>query len=145
VPENRRSREPVFVDRTGRRRRLIALAGSTGGLLLTVAVLALVAGFTGVGPASVPGWPESAAGKVGEATATPEPARRTAGPRPRTDDSSADAVPTGGATTPGLEATSTPLPLATPTAATPSTSPAPTKGRGHKPTQTPGPRTSRTS
>ncbi|MFI7546959.1 hypothetical protein [Actinoplanes sp. NPDC049599] len=52
--------DPVFLDRTGRRRRLFVAVGSVGGLLLAVAALALVAGFTGAGPGSVPGWPGGA-------------------------------------------------------------------------------------
>jgi hypothetical protein len=49
--------DPVFLDRTGRRRRLFVAAGSVGGLVLLIAAVALVAGFTGTGPGSVPGWP----------------------------------------------------------------------------------------
>jgi alpha-beta hydrolase superfamily lysophospholipase len=49
--------DPVFLDRTGRRRRLFVAAGSAGGLLLLLAVVALIAGFTAAGPGSVPGFP----------------------------------------------------------------------------------------
>lgn len=52
--------DPVFLDRTGRRRRLFVAAGSVGGLVLLIAAVALVAGFTGTGPGSVPGWPGGA-------------------------------------------------------------------------------------
>jgi hypothetical protein len=52
--------DPVFLDRSGRRRRWFVAAGTAGGLLLSTAALALVAGFTGAGPGSVPGWPGGA-------------------------------------------------------------------------------------
>jgi hypothetical protein len=42
--------DPVFLVRTGRRRRLFVAAGSAGGLLLLVAVVALPAGFTRCSP-----------------------------------------------------------------------------------------------
>lgn len=51
--------EPVFVDRSGRRRRLIVAAGAGGTLALLIAAGALLAGFTGTSPGAVPGWPTS--------------------------------------------------------------------------------------
>jgi hypothetical protein len=48
--------EPVFVDRTGRRRGLVA-AGAAATLVLTLMLLALVAGFTGIAAPTMPGWP----------------------------------------------------------------------------------------
>ncbi len=79
--------DPVFLDPTGKRRRLFVAAGSAGGLLLLVAVVALIAGFTGSGPGSVPGWPDSgkelrisrldSAVSVQSATTAPEPAATT--------------------------------------------------------------------
>ncbi|MEV6602157.1 hypothetical protein AB0M36_35705 [Actinoplanes sp. NPDC051346] len=78
--------EPVFVDRSGRRRRVVALAGSAGALVLVLAVLALVAGFTGVAPATLPGWAESGTERLRGDT-TPPPAAPSptpsAGLRPR--------------------------------------------------------------
>jgi hypothetical protein len=148
VGEKRRGGEPVFVDRTGRRRRVIAFAGSIGGLLVTVAVLALVAGFTGVGPASVPGWPESAAGDVRGVRTTPEPSgtRRSADPRPQAAERTAEPTPTGSPAGVIPETTPTPAPSTTEASPTPSAVPTTTtiKGHGHKPTHTPGPRASRT-
>jgi hypothetical protein len=150
VPENRRSREPVFVDRTGRRRRLIALAGSAGGLVLTVALFALVVGFTGAGPVSIPGWPDSAGAVIGEpATRPPSDARRPTTPRPQDAERTAEPSPIrpGADVSPSATVTPTPSPTAS---ATPSASPSPTKGRASRPThtsdptQTPGPRVSRT-
>jgi len=49
--------EPEFLDRTGRRRRLFLAAGAAGGLLLFLLLVALVAGFTGAAPGSLPGFP----------------------------------------------------------------------------------------
>jgi hypothetical protein len=57
VSESTAPADPVFVDRTGRRRRVLAAAGVIGGLALILAALALVAGLTGAGAAAVPGWP----------------------------------------------------------------------------------------
>ena len=52
---------PVFVDRTGRRRRPIVAAGVLVGVaLLTSLVLLLLGLFTG-SPVTVPGWPDGAA------------------------------------------------------------------------------------
>src|SRR4051794_24965477 len=101
LPQIRRGGEPVFVDRTGRRRRLIAVAGSTGGLLLTVALVALVMGLTGVGPVAVPEWPDSAAGQVRKARPTPRPSREPRSattPRPRTAERTAARGTPGGTT-----------------------------------------------
>jgi len=55
--------DPVFVDRSGRRRRLILIAGAAGTVTLLAAIAALLAGFTGAGPVSVPGWPGTDAGR----------------------------------------------------------------------------------
>lgn len=66
--------EPVFVDRTGRRRRVGALAGSAGALVLLLAALALVAGFTGTGPGSLPGWAGSGTEQLHDEKARPVPA-----------------------------------------------------------------------
>jgi hypothetical protein len=151
VPENRRNREPVFVDRTGRRRRLIALAGSAGGLVLTVALLAVAVAFTGAGPVSLPRWPESAAGAVigDPATRPPSDARRSTAPRQQDAERTAEPAPVRPADAARASATAAPAP--SPTASgTPSASPSSTRGRGSRPThtsaptQTPGPRVSRT-
>jgi hypothetical protein len=70
------STKPVFVDRAGRRRRLIVAAGAAGGVMLALALLALLAGFTGAGPRYLP-WlpgPDTAqARNAAAAAATPEP------------------------------------------------------------------------
>jgi hypothetical protein len=132
----------VFVDRTGRRRRLIALAGSAGGLMLTLILLALVAGFTGVGPASVPGWPDAAAGAPG-ARAKPSPSRTAPSARPRP----LTAEPPIAEQTPAGDSSGSAAPDVTPTSSatvTPSGSVTPTpKNNGRRPTHTPNPRSSK--
>ena len=64
----RQSPDPVFVDRTGRRRRLFAATGAAGGVLLAIASLALVAGLTGAGDSSLPALPEATVTKTHAAT-----------------------------------------------------------------------------
>ena len=74
---------PVFVDRTGRRRRWFALFGAAGGGLLSVATVVLVAGFLGAGGA-LPGLPGSEQGGGAAAASAPvagadlSPSRRPA-------------------------------------------------------------------
>jgi hypothetical protein len=68
-----RTPEPVFVDRTGRRRRLLAVTGAAGGLVLALAALMLVAGFTGIGEGNLPALPAPAASKVPRAVTTTKP------------------------------------------------------------------------
>ncbi|WP_173079635.1 hypothetical protein [Phytohabitans rumicis] len=65
--------DPVFVDGTGRRRRLFALAGAAAGVLLALAALVLVAGFTGTGPGHLPTLPLPAGGDAREAVSPPRP------------------------------------------------------------------------
>ncbi|TMM34791.1 MAG: hypothetical protein E6F99_21415 [Actinobacteria bacterium] len=48
---------PVFVDRSGIRRRWFVILGVAGAGALTLAVLVLVAGFFGAGPGRLPGLP----------------------------------------------------------------------------------------
>jgi hypothetical protein len=74
--------EPVFVDRTGRRRRLFAVAGAAGGLLLALVSLMLVAGFTGVGAGNLPTLPGPAVSKVPRSVSTAQPSAAIRPPRP---------------------------------------------------------------
>lgn len=106
--------DPVFVDRTGRRRRLVAIAASAAGLVLVLVALAMFVGFTGVGAGRLPGLP----GAV-DPVATVAPA------------------PGGSATAQPLE--HTPWPSVTRAAASPTNSAgSPTRSpNGHRPTQTP--------
>lgn len=75
--------KPVFVDRTGQRRRLVRVAGAAAGLALALASLLLVAGFTGAGPGHLPLLPQPAGGapaaprSPAAATPAPAPARAT--------------------------------------------------------------------
>ena len=131
--------DPVFVDRSGRRRRLVTLTGTAGGLLLAAAVLALLAGFTGAGPVALPGWDD--------ATTTSRPAPGAA--RPSTRPAHVP-VPTGrpraarpapSAAAPSATAPSSSAPEPTATSVSPT---APGKGRGKSqrrvPTHTPSAR-----
>ena len=132
-PRDRRRRpavdasSPVFLDRTGRRRRLMVTVGAVlaAGLLASVAVL-LAGLFTG-GPMPLPGWPEPdrpggagmGVGRLG-APATSAPVR----PVDRRE------------TTPSSTRT-----LAPPTrSATPSASPADRPGRSDERRASPNPR-----
>jgi hypothetical protein len=116
---HRRGGEPVFVDATGRRRRLFVVLGVSGGLVLLLVALAVVAGFTGAGPGGLPGWPGSDAGRVQGATAAPS-ANRPTGPSTRPSTSAAATSP-GAAPTVTLPAGAGTTPTAAPTitAATP--------------------------
>lgn len=118
--------DPVFVDRSGRRRRLILIAGTAGTLVLLAAIVALLAGFTGAGPAVVPGWPGADAGR-------PAPNARVAGTRssPPPPVATASARPSPQATVAAPPSSSAPAPA--PSAGT-STRP---KGRAHSPSAHP--------
>lgn len=66
--------QPVFVDRTGRRRRLTVLAGVGAGTALLVSLVVIVAGlFTG-SPTVVPAWPDSDGAR--KATSRPQVVQR---------------------------------------------------------------------
>jgi hypothetical protein len=120
IPEGGRDLvQPVFLDRTGRRRRVTVLVGSTiaAGLLVSLALIAMGL-FTGT-PVLVPGWSGNDTNGHGRAeteveklgVASPEPAARDA------------AVATPGTRT----GTATPTPSRTPT---------PTLSPGPQPTTT---------
>jgi uncharacterized iron-regulated membrane protein len=116
--------DPVFVDRTGRRRRLFALGGTAGGLLLAVTLLALLAGFTGAGPAVLPDWSDAGAAAPRRAPARPAPSPAET---PRADPTYADAPAATGAVRTSSPATTT-------AAAEPA---ATGRGNGRTPTHTP--------
>lgn len=117
--------EPVFVDRSGRRRRLLATAGTGVGATMVVALGVVVAGLFGASPAHIPGLPggrhaEPASSQQGDAGLEGRPdAASRATDRP---------TATGSAT-----------PTTTPVAAvaTPPKGPNATPSRRHEPTQTP--------
>jgi hypothetical protein len=104
---------PVFVDRSGRRRRLTIAIGSSLTVFIVIALVTLVAGLSGVAPLSVPGFPDLA--KPNKATSSE--------PNPAPGDPRLVVVP--GA------ATAEPTPTGTPD---PSASKSPNR---HVPTQTP--------
>jgi hypothetical protein len=73
--------DPVFVDRSGVRRRLVTIAGAGLGTALAVGCLALVAGLTGSSPVPLPGFPDSGQGQHAPENAVVLPAAvPTAGP-----------------------------------------------------------------
>jgi hypothetical protein len=112
--------DPVFLDRTGRRHRLVALLTSGGGLALVLTTLALIAGFTGAGPTAVPGWPAATPAH----TAQPRPASHpTEHSRAATPSSPPAAAPAARHT--GSAAATAP-PSASPTTS-PSPSPSPSR------------------
>jgi hypothetical protein len=127
-----RDADPVFVDHTGRRRRLVAAAATAGALILTLAVLALLAGFTGAGPVPVPGFPAARTGHVKPTRPTPQ----------RTDPTPATTPAPPGATPAGTSGPAT----ARPSFGAPSVTSAPTasptltpKGNGRSPSHPPHP------
>ena len=77
--------DPVFVDRTGRRRRIFVAAGAASGITLSFVSLALIAGLTGAAPGHLPLLPESAGGPASSRSATPVPSAtvRATSPLPR--------------------------------------------------------------
>ena len=89
-----RDADPVFVDRTGRRRQLFAAAGIAGGTLLIVATAGLLAGFTGVGTGHLPTLP--AVQRTPEVLRQPGPGGQPTGPTRRP---SATRTPTSKAST----------------------------------------------
>lgn len=134
--------EPVFLDRTGRRHRIIAAAGAAATVLLSMLMLALLAGLTGNGAGDMPGWP-AAGGHARSAQPVP--------PRTERSSSAVRATTTGRspapAPPPALTARPTSVaPAATTTSpsVTPTTSPT-ARGNGHRKnaSHTPNPHSSK--
>jgi hypothetical protein len=125
---------PVFVDLTGRRRRLVILAGVLAGLLLTTAMALLVAGVFGASPVPLPGLPQGGQGAQQEAVVP-------AGAVPSADRAASTT------SRPARIPTAPSDPTATPTSAQPapsSSAPEP-RTRGNRPSTHPGnPRHSKT-
>lgn len=78
--------DPVFVDRSGRRRRLFTGLGAGLGVLLVLGSLLLVAGLLGSSPVPLPGLPQSGQGAQhrddAESGVAPAPSRTGADRRP---------------------------------------------------------------
>jgi hypothetical protein len=97
----RRRADPVFVDRSGRRWRLFALAGSACGCGLLLVTAALLTGFTSGGPGVLPHLPSG-----GEPGVAVVPAPSTSSPTESTSPSGTDrpgrqSSPTTGSSTAG--------------------------------------------
>jgi hypothetical protein len=54
----RRAPKPVFVDRSGRRHRVVVASGAAAGVLVLLALAMLVAGLFGASPVPLPGLPD---------------------------------------------------------------------------------------
>jgi hypothetical protein len=126
--------DPVFVDRSGRRRRLVLIAAIAGTSVVLALLAAMVAGFTTAGSAAVPAWPGADGHHAG---AKPQPAGTSSISTPRPP------RPAVAATTPAQQVTTAGTPASSPTrrastSASPSTSASTgPKGRGHSPTTRP--------
>ncbi|HZE30230.1 MAG TPA: hypothetical protein VE198_02190 [Actinoallomurus sp.] len=124
--------DPVFVDGTGRRRRLVRLAGIVVGVLVA-AYLAIVAfGFVGGTRMPLTPWPAAKPSR-GDALPAQQPSPRRAGDRPTATPLSAASTPP--ASTP-TRSTSRPRtsPPATPSASHPN------EGRAYGRTKSPHPK-----
>ncbi|MEV4758899.1 hypothetical protein AB0J86_27905 [Micromonospora sp. NPDC049559] len=110
---------PVFVDQTGRRRRLTVLAGAgiAGGLLVSLVLLGL--GLFAGTPLSVPGWPGVDNAQHGRAETGAERSNGSPGPTPAGPRQAPVATPVrdgANATAPGAprsRATASPAPRPT--------------------------------
>jgi hypothetical protein len=122
------SPDPVFVDRTGRRRRLTVLTGVGAGTGLVASLGLIVAGFLGGSSTSIPGWPTGPKQPNGGAVADEVVASPTAtGVRP----------PAGGTTGNGTQGT------AAPAGATPQSTATAPAGQSAEHRATPGGRISK--
>ena len=111
---------PVFLDRTGRRRRLLIVAGAAGATALVGAAIGLILGLTGASGHTLPGLPAATAHAHG-----PEAGRGSS--------TNAPAGNAGGAGQP----TAAPAPPATSATAGPTVTPSHGSTHRHVPTQTP--------
>ena len=107
---SRRAPQPVFVDSTGRRRRLAAILGVAGAALLTLVSAMLVAGFIGGGSGYLPGLPnaprtEPAVGQPGTPLGNGSPATPGAPAPGRTSPAPATSAGSGSPPVPGGSAT----------------------------------------
>ena len=123
---------PVFVDLTGRRRRLFTALGIVAALLLMSAIALLIAGVLGASPVPLPGLPQGGQGAQQEAVV---PAEVLTSAEPGASGTSRPSRAPGADQPGGSGAAAATQP--TPTGSAPST-------RGNRPTTHPGnPRASR--
>ncbi|MCP2328423.1 hypothetical protein HDA40_006930 [Hamadaea flava] len=97
-----RNTRPVFVDRSGRRRRLITVLGAALGVSLLLGLIGLGASLIGGGPAQLPGWPGHGGGAEPKPSAVAEPSvspSRSTAATTRTTDPSVSASPSATART----------------------------------------------
>lgn len=124
----------VFVDASGRRRRLVTVIGAVLGSILAVGIAVVVAGMVGAVPLPLPGLPASGQGvQDGQGGPAAEPTR-----------SQPSASPRGTGRTPAPTSTGVPTAATTPPAGSTPGGDASTT-RGNRPTVHPGnPKSSRT-
>jgi hypothetical protein len=117
---------PVFVDRTGRRRRLVTAFGVGVGLVLAAVMALIVAGVFGASPVPLPGLPRGGQGAQ-EGTVVPAEMAPAGGPSEPTT------------SRPARVPSATPVPGSGAPAASVSSSSAPSRPpRGNKPSEHPG-------
>jgi hypothetical protein len=113
----------VFVDRSGRRRRLLTVVGAALGVALLASLGLLIAGMVAGSPVPIPGWPDSPA-RANQQHQPATPSAETTAPSEQTR------VPSPATTT------AQPLISSSPTATNP--------GQGDEHRHTPPPRPTRT-
>ncbi|MGC5017263.1 hypothetical protein [Micromonospora sp. DT47] len=132
---------PVFVDRTGKRRRLTVIAGSLMGVGLLTGLVLILAGLFGGSSVELPGWtdPKDRApieAGVDGLDEVGHPTSPTAGPRPNPATGTASPLP-GPIRSSGAPAVTTAPPTARPSTATTTPGQADERRTG-KPTRSPG-------
>ena len=87
---------PVFVDRSGRRRRLTAMIGAALGVALVATLAAFAVGLSSGSPLSIPGLPAIGGQVEPDTTTSPDAHSRTLPPagRPSTSATASSTEPT---------------------------------------------------
>lgn len=112
--------DPIFVDSTGRRRRVVTMIGAALGVALIASLGLLFAGLVGAAPVHVPGFPNSGVNVEQAVHPSTAPSRKNGAPSPTAEPR------------PGVAPTPAATPVANSTTATVSVSPS-----KHRPSQTP--------